>query len=122
MKATVHRRRKARQDLVNSFRHYAREAGLGVARGFLTEAKDTFCRLTDFTALGRQYQPESPELASLRFFPVSRFREHLVFYRAVTSGIEIVRVLHSARDIDSILASDLDLPDGNQDPTPAAPA
>lgn len=40
------------------------------------------------------------ELASgIRSFPFGRY---IVFYRAVTSGIEIVRVLHGARDIEKI--------------------
>jgi len=30
------------------------------------------------------------------------FGRYIIFYRAVTSGIEIVRVLHSARDIENI--------------------
>jgi hypothetical protein len=31
---------------------------------------------------------------------------YLVFYRQITAGIEIVRVLHSARDIQRILAEE----------------
>jgi len=53
-------------------------------------------------ALGRQ--PGSgrhrEELApGVQSFPFGRY---IIFYRAVTSGIEIVRVLHSARDIENI--------------------
>ncbi len=53
-------------------------------------------------ALGRQ--PGSgrhrEELApGIQSFPFGRY---IIFYRAVTSGIEIVRVLHSARDIENI--------------------
>ena len=40
------------------------------------------------------------------FFPVSRFKAHVVFYRPVAGGIEIVRVLHGARDIDGVLAEE----------------
>ena len=53
-------------------------------------------------ALGRQ--PGSgrhrEELApGIQSFPFGRY---IIFYRAVTSGIEIVRVLHSGRDIENI--------------------
>jgi toxin ParE1/3/4 len=44
-------------------------------------------------AMGR---PEPELAANLRSFPVGRF---LIFYRPVKTGIELVRVLHSARDI-----------------------
>jgi len=33
----IHRRHKARQDLVDIFRYYARDAGLRVAQGFLAQ-------------------------------------------------------------------------------------
>jgi toxin ParE1/3/4 len=40
------------------------------------------------------------ELAEgLRSFPVGRY---IIFYRAVPKGIEIVRVLHGARDLETI--------------------
>lgn len=35
----------------------------------------------------------------LRSFPVGRY---VIFYRIVQDGVEIVRVLHGARDLDSI--------------------
>ncbi|RJP29918.1 MAG: type II toxin-antitoxin system RelE/ParE family toxin [Candidatus Omnitrophota bacterium] len=37
---------------------------------------------------------------SLRSFPVNSY---MIFYRILETGIEIVRVLHCARDFDSIL-------------------
>jgi toxin ParE1/3/4 len=41
-----------------------------------------------------------PELApELRSFPVGRY---VVFYRPQDDGFDVVRVLHSARDIESI--------------------
>ena len=43
---------------------------------------------------------ERPELVSdLRSFLVGRY---ILFYRPIDDGVEIVRVLHGARDIDSI--------------------
>ncbi len=44
------------------------------------------------------------ELAEgLRSFPVGRY---VIFYRPISNGIEIVRVLHGARDIDHLLQPD----------------
>jgi toxin ParE1/3/4 len=42
--------------------------------------------------IGRQREELSPRLRS---FPVSRY---IIFYRPMENGIEIVRVLHGARD------------------------
>jgi toxin ParE1/3/4 len=106
MTGTVYHRRQARQDLVDNARRYAREAGPGLARRFLDQARDTFGRLAEFPRMGRRYEAESAVLPGLRFFPISGFDAYLVFYRESTTGIEVVRVLHSARDIPSILAAE----------------
>jgi toxin ParE1/3/4 len=45
-----------------------------------------------------------PELApELRSFPVGQY---VIFYVPLPQGVEIVRVLHGARDIESILQED----------------
>ncbi len=41
--------------------------------------------------------------ADLRSFPVGRY---VIFYRRISEGIEIIRVLHGARDLDLILNAD----------------
>jgi toxin ParE1/3/4 len=56
--------------------------------------------------IGTKYQHQHPALAGLRYFPVSRSRIDIVFYRPIASGIEVVRVLHGARDLDRILAQE----------------
>jgi toxin ParE1/3/4 len=111
----IHRRRKARQDLVDIFRYYARKAGLRVAERFFAEAGATFKRLAVTPGIGSHYEHEHPALAGLRFFPVSRFRKYLVFYRSVVGGIEVIRILHGARDIDSFLAEDFGVVEGAND-------
>ena len=102
----IHRRHKARQDLVEIFRYYAREAGLRVAQRFFAQVEATLTRLAGMPGMGTHYDLDHPALADLRFFPVSRFRMYLVFYRTVPGGIEIVRVLHGPRDIAGILAEE----------------
>ena len=37
-------------------------------------------------------------MAQVLFKPVPGFRSHLIFYRPLSSGVEIVRILHGARD------------------------
>ncbi|MEX1025024.1 MAG: type II toxin-antitoxin system RelE/ParE family toxin [Planctomycetota bacterium] len=41
-------------------------------------------------------------LAGLRSFPVKGFDKHLIFYRSTEHGIEVLRVLHGARDLGTI--------------------
>ena len=35
-------------------------------------------------------------------WPVRGFEKHVIFYRPVATGIDVVRVLHAARDIEAI--------------------
>lgn len=106
MKAIVRRRHRARQDLVAVFQHYAREAGLKTARRFLAQAEASFARLAAMPGLGATYEPEHPAFAGIRVFPITRFKKYLVFYLPISNGIDVVRVLHGARDIPHILADD----------------
>jgi toxin ParE1/3/4 len=105
------RRRGARQDLISIYRHYAREAGVRVADRFYAAAEATFTRLAKSPGLGARYHPDHPALAGLRYSTVSRFKNYLVFYRPIGGGIEILRVLHGARDVPSILAEEFGIED-----------
>lgn len=115
MSRSIHRRRAARQDLVEIFRYFAREAGLRIAERFFAQAEATFARLANLPGLGTRYDHHHPALAELRFFPVSRFPNYIVFYRAAADGIEIVRVLHGARDIAAILAEEFGADTGDDE-------
>jgi len=115
MSSTVHRRRSARQDVVDTFRYDARGAGFRVARRFLSQAEATFIRLAGMPRMGTQYEHDHPALTGMRYFPVSRFRKYLVFYRPVADGIEIIRILHGARDMDRFLAEDLGIEEDASD-------
>ena len=56
--------------------------------------------------MGERWESANPRLAGLRVWRIEGFPKYLIFYRLVTGGIEIVRVLHGARDIDRVLESD----------------
>jgi len=101
------RRQAARQDLVDIVYHYIREGTPATARRFRDQAEATFQRLAGMPGMGARFQHEHPALAELRFFPVSRFKKFIVFYRSAAGAIEIVRVLHGARDIHRILEEEL---------------
>lgn len=44
-----------------------------------------------------------PRLDGLRHWPVPGFESHLIFYLTTPGRIEVVRVLHGAQDLESIL-------------------
>lgn len=114
MKGVVRRRAAARRDLIEIFQRYAREASLGVARHFRAEAEAGLARLAVMPGLGTFYETDNPALGELRFFPVgSPFKSCLIFYRPLPGGIEVARILHGTRDIQTILGDDLGVDQGD---------
>lgn len=52
--------------------------------------------------MGKLTEYSNPVLANTRMFPMKQFEKHLVFYRPLVGGIEVLRVIHGARDIENI--------------------
>jgi toxin ParE1/3/4 len=67
---------------------------------FLEAADKAFELLLNMPGMGSLWQSSKPDFAGLRVWPIRGFEYHLIFYRTCDDGIEIVRVLHGARDID----------------------
>jgi len=62
-------------------------------------------RLARMPEMGGFWESSNPTLAGMRVWAIHKFQNYLIFYRAVSEGIEVVRVLHGARDIERILES-----------------
>jgi toxin ParE1/3/4 len=73
---------------------------------FYDAANTTFEALARMPGMGERRESRQPRLAGMRVGRVEGFENHLIYYRPVEGGIEIVRVLHGARDIDRALESD----------------
>jgi toxin ParE1/3/4 len=115
MSKAIRRRRAARKDLVEIFRYLAHEGGLRVAERFFAQVEATFTRLARMPGIGTRCDHAHPALAELRYFPVSRFPKYIIFYRPVADGIQIVRVLHGARDVAGILAEEFGIEEDASD-------
>ena len=91
----------ARDDLLEQARFIA-EDDLDAALRFLDAARAEFDRLALMPHLGRRREFRSAHLQEVRSRPVRGFEKILVFYRPVPSGIDVLRVLHGARDLGAI--------------------
>jgi toxin ParE1/3/4 len=96
-------RPRADQDIDQQFEYLAVKAGLATARHFLAQLRQTCHTLQQNPELGSPRTFEAPQLAGLRVWPVKGFRRQLIFYIPTKVTIEIVRLLHGARDQDSLL-------------------
>jgi len=93
--AQVLRTPQANLDLLEIWTHVARTDAHAADR--LLETIDQQCdRLADFPQMGRRRDDLAP---SMRSFPAESY---VIFYREIPNGIEVIRVLHGARNIDAL--------------------
>ncbi len=95
----------ADRDLDDQAAYLAAHASLDTALRLYDAAGSTFSRLADRPGLGERWPSTNPRLADLRVWRIQHFDRHLIFYRPVDDGVEIVRILHAARDLESVLES-----------------
>lgn len=99
------KRERARQDLAEIALHLTRESGseeLGLR--FLEATADAFEQLVAMPEIGAPRDFPNPRLRRLRLWVVQGFPNHLIWYLPTADGIDVVRVLHAARDQGEILS------------------
>ena len=81
---------------------YIAEDDAAAARKFVRRLRETMQKIAEFPAMGHLRD----DLASqpLRFWPVGRYV--IVYRQAGEQPVEIVRVLHGARDLAALLSTD----------------
>ncbi|MDQ2688261.1 MAG: type II toxin-antitoxin system RelE/ParE family toxin [Armatimonadota bacterium] len=94
---------QAERDIDSEVVYLAGEADAETAIRFFDAAHETFRALLDTPGMGRARPVGNPRVADIRQWAVSGFGKYLIFYRIVPSGVDIIRVLHGARDIDQLL-------------------
>lgn len=100
MSHSVRRRPQVSRDLIEQAEYIAQH-NLDAAVRFLQAAESTFRTLAEQPALGGLCEFEHPRAKDLLRWRVRGFENHLVFYRPIQNGVEIVRVIHGARDIEA---------------------
>ena len=90
---------QAIQDL-NEIHDFIAEDSLSMALRFINTLQEKCHLLAQSPAIGRSREELAP---SLRSFPVGK---HVIFYRDAQDGIEIIRILHGARDIPPLFETD----------------
>ena len=93
----------ARRDLDDCAAYLAGQANLQIALWFLESVEATCATLAAHPRFGRARAFGASDLAGLRSFRVQDFTNHLIFYVPRAHGIEVVRVLHGARDLEARL-------------------
>src|ERR671930_73562 len=98
---SVVKRREAENDLLELFVSIGRSS-VRAANRFVRAADRACGQLAAMPTLGSGCESDHPALAGLRLWPIRGFPKYLILYRPIEDGIEVVRVFHGARDIESL--------------------
>ena len=92
----------AERDLDVQAEYIAASSGGTVALRFYRSAEQTFQLIARRPGIGRRIPYRNPLLAETRMFVMKGFPKHLIFYRTSENEIEVIRVIHGARDIENL--------------------
>jgi toxin ParE1/3/4 len=97
---------EAANDLGEIYTYVANE-DMVAARQLLDRLTGLFRKLSTMPGLGRK----RPELGQdIRSFPTGRY---VIYYRVVEQGIQLMRIIHGARDVEKMFNQDWDRNDEN---------
>ena len=73
---------------------------------FIDAVRMTEKALLHTPKMGKPRDYDHPALAGMRFHLVKGFRKYLIFYIPRGYGIEVIRVLHGARDLNLLFSEE----------------
>ena len=97
MSLTPHYMPEAYQDIAEIGLYFA-ERDRTVEERFCQSLDKTINTLVRSPELGERCRFRNPAVKGMRVWQVTGFPNHLIFYRANGDQLEILRVLHAARD------------------------
>jgi toxin ParE1/3/4 len=92
---------RARED-IKQIAAYIKEDSPQSSLAFRQTLENIYEVLLDLPEGGSVRNFRNPEMKGLRMLPVPKFKRYLLFYRSTSERLEIVRVLHGARDVSSL--------------------
>jgi toxin ParE1/3/4 len=92
---------QAERDIEECFVYIAEE-NLDVGIYFLVAVEDSIEQIADFPQIGSIKEVGNLQLYGLRMWRVKGYAKYLIFYLLKHETIEIIRVLHSSRDLQDL--------------------
>jgi len=81
---------------------YLSERDLDVSKRFNRAVDRTLEYLLESPESGERRDYSNPQYANMRIWQVSGFSNYLIFYRVDKTDLTVVRVIHGARDYDTM--------------------
>lgn len=102
MAMRIIRRPKAVAD-AEEIADYIAHDSLEASVRFLENAEATLHDLADGTKAGSLFESDNRRLRNIRLQRVAGFPNHFIFFVKHNDAVEVLRILHAARDLDSTL-------------------
>ena len=99
MSLPVRKAPQALADLAAAADYLAREASAHTAERFLSAAESSIVDLARMPGIGALWESPLTSVQGVRTWPIKKFRKWIVFYREFDGNLEILRVLHGARNL-----------------------
>jgi len=94
---------EADQDIEDEF-NYLADHNTEAAFRFLKALDTTFEALAEMPRMGSPRQFKNPQLVGVRMWPIQGFPNLLVFYLTTAESVQMLRLLHGARNIEKIFS------------------
>ena len=115
MSRQIRRHPRVRDDLIEIYR-FIHERSPRSADKVYDAIENSIRALLDMPGVGTLWQTSDDRLAGLRVTPCTPYRNFLMFFRAVSDGIELYRVVHGAQELGRIVDDiERDLEDEEQE-------
>lgn len=101
--ARVRIRARAWRDLLENADYLEEQGGEELSLRFMDAAQETFEALAAMPRSGALCGFTKLANRRLRHWPVRGFENWLIFYKPIRDGVEIVHLMHGARDIQTLL-------------------
>jgi toxin ParE1/3/4 len=99
----IHKTGLATVDVNDLADYYRKEAGHTVAMRFVDNAERAFNQLASMPSIGALLGLDELPYEDIRRWHIEGFDRLIILYRETADGIEIVRVLHTSRDIAALI-------------------
>lgn len=99
----IFKRPQAERDIEECFVFIA-EDNLDTGVYFLAAVEDSLEQIAKFPLIGKQRNFADKQFQNVRMWRVKGFESYLIFYAVTENQIEMIRLLHSSRDIEDLFS------------------
>jgi toxin ParE1/3/4 len=90
---------------IDDIAHFIARDNAEAGRRFYDAVLHDFRRLVAMPRIGAKRHARHPQLKNLRSWPIGGYRNYLILYLALDDGIDVLRIVHGARDVERIIES-----------------